>query len=159
VNIANLAINSALVYPRPRVETMIGKQAALTLIVGAVLFVSIWEHPPSEWTTRRIMGICLLGVGYVLWSVARFQLGSSFAITAQARQLVTHGIYSRIRNPIYVFGSCVIIGMILVLGRPVWLLIFVLVIPLQLWRARKEAQVLEEKFGEEYRRYRASTWF
>jgi len=138
---------------------MIRKHIALTLFVGAVLFVSIWQHPPSEWTTRRIMGICLLGVGFVLWTVARFQLGSSFAITAQARQLVTHGIYSRIRNPIYVFGSCMIAGMILVLGRPVWLLIFVPVIPLQLWRARKEAQVLEGKFGEEYRRYRASTWF
>jgi protein-S-isoprenylcysteine O-methyltransferase Ste14 len=53
----------------------------------------------------------------------------------------------------------VIAGLILVLGRPIWLLVFVLIIPLQLWRARKESQVLEAKFGDEYRKYRAATWF
>jgi protein-S-isoprenylcysteine O-methyltransferase Ste14 len=98
-------------------------------------------------------------VRFVLWTIARFQLGSSLAVTAQGKQLVTRGLYSKIRNPIYTFGSCVIAGLILALGRPVWLLIFVLIIPLQIWRARKEARVLEAKFGEEYKRYRASTWF
>jgi protein-S-isoprenylcysteine O-methyltransferase Ste14 len=34
-----------------------------------------------------------------------------------------------------------------------------LLIPLQVWRARNEARVLEEKFGEEYREYRRRTWF
>ena len=43
--------------------------------------------------------------------------------------------------------------------RPVWLLLFLLVIPLQVWRSRKESSVLEAKFGDEYRKYRASTWF
>jgi protein-S-isoprenylcysteine O-methyltransferase Ste14 len=41
----------------------------------------------------------------------------------------------------------------------VWLLVFLAVIPLQIWRARKETQVLDAKFGEEYRRYRSTTWF
>jgi protein-S-isoprenylcysteine O-methyltransferase Ste14 len=41
----------------------------------------------------------------------------------------------------------------------VWLLAFLIVIPLQIWRARKESAVLEASFGEEYRRYRAGTWF
>jgi protein-S-isoprenylcysteine O-methyltransferase Ste14 len=53
----------------------------------------------------------------------------------------------------------VIAGLILVLGRPIWLLLFLIVIPLQIWRARKESDVLEAAFGEEYRKYRASTWF
>ena len=106
-----------------------------------------------------MVGICLLGLGFVLWTMARFQLGKSLTVTAQAKQLVTRGLYSRIRNPIYVFGSCVIAGLILVLGRPVWLLVFLVVIPLQIWRARKAASVLEANFGEEYRSYRARTWF
>ena len=91
--------------------------------------------------------------GFVLWTVARFQLGSSFAVTAQARQLVTQGIYSKIRDPIYVFGSCVIAGAILLFGRPIGLLVFVIIIPLQIWRAGKESAVLEAKFGEEYQKY------
>ena len=107
----------------------------------------------------RTAGLCLLVAGFILWTVARFQLGSSFTASAQARQLVTRGLYSRIRNPIYISGSCVIAGAALLLGRPIGLLIFVFIVPLQLWRAHKESQVLEAKFGEEYRRYRAGTWF
>jgi protein-S-isoprenylcysteine O-methyltransferase Ste14 len=50
-------------------------------------------------------------------------------------------------------------GGILVFGKPLWLMIFLLVIPLQIWRAGKESAVLESAFGEEYRKYRAGTWF
>jgi len=107
----------------------------------------------------QLTGICLLSIGFILWTVARFQLGSSFSVSAQARQLVTHGLYSKLRNPIYVFGSCVIIGLILTLGRPIWLLVFLIIIPLQIWRANKESSVLEAAFGDDYRRYRAQTWF
>jgi len=138
---------------------MIVPNILLTLVVGAAVSFLIWKHAPPVWTAMPIVGLCLLVLGFVLWTIARFQLGSSLTVTAQAKQLVTRGLYSRIRNPIYVFGSCVIAGLILALARPVWLLVFVLVIPLQIWRATKEAQVLEAKFGEDYRRYRASTWF
>jgi protein-S-isoprenylcysteine O-methyltransferase Ste14 len=107
----------------------------------------------------QIIGICLLAGGFILWTTARFQLGKSLAVTAQAKKLVTKGLYSKFRNPIYVFGSCVIAGLILVMGRPVWLLVFLIIIPLQIWRAGKESSVLEAAFGEEYRKYRAGTWF
>jgi protein-S-isoprenylcysteine O-methyltransferase Ste14 len=30
---------------------------------------------------------------------------------------------------------------------------------MQVWRARNEARVLEAKFGDTYRQYRAKTWF
>jgi protein-S-isoprenylcysteine O-methyltransferase Ste14 len=39
------------------------------------------------------------------------------------------------------------------------LLIFVVLIPVQLVRMKKEARVLEDKFGDEYRNYRRGTWF
>src|SRR5579864_1712793 len=138
---------------------MIRKHIALTLAVGVGAGFEVWRTLSAAWTPMRDAGLCLMVVGFVLWTVARFQLGSSFTATAQARQLVTRGLYSKIRNPIYIFGSCVIAGAILLLGRPIWLLIFALIIPLQLWRARRESQVLEAKFGDEYRRYRAGTWF
>lgn len=138
---------------------MIAANVLLTLVVGAALGIIIWQHPPAAWGAMQVIGACLLVAGFTLWTAARFQLGRSLTVTAQARKLVTHGLYSKIRNPIYVFGSCVAAGLILVLGRPVWLLVFLIAIPLQIWRARKEASVLETTFGEEYRRYRAGTWF
>jgi protein-S-isoprenylcysteine O-methyltransferase Ste14 len=137
---------------------MVGPNILLTLVVGGALSFLVWKHSPS-WTALEILGLCVMTVGFVLWTLARFQLGSSLTVTAQAKQLVTRGLYSKIRNPIYVFGSCVVAGLILTLERPMWLLVFVAIIPLQIWRARKESQVLEAKFGEEYRQYRASTWF
>jgi protein-S-isoprenylcysteine O-methyltransferase Ste14 len=138
---------------------MIGKHILLTLIVGGAIGALLCQHPPVAWTALSITGLCLLIAGFILWTVARFQLGASFAVKAEARQLVTRGLYSKIRNPIYLFGSMVMAGGILVFGKPVWLLIFLLVIPLQIWRTGKESAVLESAFGEEYRKYRAGTWF
>jgi len=138
---------------------MVGKHIALTLIVGGGLGVMLWRYVPPVWTALPIAGLLLLSVGFVLWTIARFQLGASFSISPQARQLVTKGLYSKIRNPIYVFGSCFIAGAFLYLRRPELLLIFGIVIPLQIVRARKEAQVLEAHFGDAYRDYRAGTWF
>lgn len=137
---------------------MVKANILLTLIVGTALGLMIWRFPPGAWSAMQSAGLCLMIAGFVLWTTARFQLGRSLTVTAQAKQLVTRGLYSKLRNPIYLFGSCTIAGLILLLGRPRWLLIFAAVIPLQIWRGRKEAQVLEAKFGEEYRRYRAATW-
>jgi len=136
-----------------------GKNILLTIIVGLAFAGIYWQHPPAKWTGWQTSGLILMVAGFVLWTIARFQLGASLTVTAQVKQLVTRGLYSKIRNPIYVFGSCAIAGLILALGRPVWLLIFVPIIPLQIWRAGKEARVLEANFGEEYRAYRAATWF
>jgi len=138
---------------------MIGSNILLTLVVGSGLGLLIWKQPPPVWTAMPILGLCLVLVGFILWTTARFQLGKSLTVTAQAKQLVTHGLYSKFRNPIYIFGSSVIAGFILVLGRPQWLIIFLIIIPLQVWRGRKEAQVLAASFGEDYRQYCATTWF
>jgi protein-S-isoprenylcysteine O-methyltransferase Ste14 len=47
----------------------------------------------------------------------------------------------------------------MVLQKPIlWLLLVVLVIA-QTIRGRREAQVLEAAFGDEYRQYRRKTWF
>ena len=138
---------------------MISKQLALTAFVGGVLAYICFWNAPAQWTPIRLVGVCLAVVGFSLWTVARFQLGTSFAVTAQARKLVTGGLYSRFQNPIYYFGALTIAGLILAFSRPVWLIIFVLIVPLQIWRINKERRVLEAAFGEGYRAYRAKTWF
>ena len=138
---------------------MVGPNILLTLIVGGAIASLIWKFPPAAWTGVQTFGLCLMAMGFVLWTTARFQLGKSLTVTAQAKQLVTRGLYSKFRNPIYLFGSCTIAGTMLLLGRPQWLLIFVLIIPLQIWRTRNEARALEAKFGDDYRAYRAKTWF
>jgi protein-S-isoprenylcysteine O-methyltransferase Ste14 len=129
---------------------------AIVPLVGITILLLVFGYPP--WPPVRVVGLVLLLPSLVLITLARFQLGSSFSVAPEARQLVTRGLYSRIRNPIYVFGSLVIAGLMLFLDRPYWLLVLALLIPLQVLRARAEARVLEEKFGDAYRQYRAKTW-
>jgi protein-S-isoprenylcysteine O-methyltransferase Ste14 len=138
---------------------MIRTHILLTVSVGLAAADLVCRMHAPIWTAMQTVGLCLVVVGFGCLTIARFQLGGAFSVTAQARKLVTRGLYSKIRNPMYVFSSCLVAGAILVLGRPVWLLILLVLIPLQLWRSRKESAVLEAAFGDEYREYRAGTWF
>jgi protein-S-isoprenylcysteine O-methyltransferase Ste14 len=123
--------------------------------IAAILIMTV----PEKWRLIHILGLVLLLPGLVLLTMARVQLGSAFSISAQANTLVTRGLYSWIRNPIYVFGIPVITGLILYLNRPLYLLILTPLILLQITRARRESQVLEERFGEAYRQFKSRTWF
>jgi protein-S-isoprenylcysteine O-methyltransferase Ste14 len=111
------------------------------------------------WTPLRIAGIAILLPSFILLSIARMQLGRSLSLKAKATELVTTGIYSRIRNPIYLFGALTILGFIIWTGKPILLLVYVVLIPMQTIRARKESAVLVAKFGDAYLRYRKNTWF
>lgn len=114
---------------------------------------------PGPWDWRRSLGTVLLIAGVAGIAVARYQLGRSFAIRAEAHQLVTHGVYSKVRNPIYVFGTVLIAGFVLLIHRPMLWLVVPAVIILQTVRAHREARVLEAAFGDAYREYCRKTWF
>ena len=114
---------------------------------------------PGPRNVQRYVGTVLVLVGIGFIALARYQLGKSFSVKAEAHQLVTTGLYSKIRNPIYVFGMVLITGVILVLQRPVLWLVLVAALVGQTIRARREARVLEAAFGDAYREYRRKTWF
>ena len=133
--------------------SIVSQVLASIVLLGFIVF---W---PGMWNGQRIVGSVLVVIGVALLSLARFQLGRSFSVTAQAKNLVTHGLYSKIRNPVYLFGAVAMAGFFSILQKPALWILFVLVLVMQIVRARKEAQVLEAKFGDEYRAYRAQTWF
>ncbi len=126
---------------------------------GAILLLCVILFWKGQWDTARYIGLAMAAPAVVLLLVARYQLGKSFAVSAQARVLVTHGLYAKIRNPIYVFSALLISGFAIAMHVPQFLLVLLVIIPVQIIRARREARVLEEKFGDEYRAYRAQTWF
>ena len=129
---------------------------AIIVVVACVLIFKAFTVPL---TPGRAIGLAIAIPAAVLLIVARLQLGAAFSVKAKASTLVTSGLYSRIRNPIYVFSAILITGVIIWLDRPWFLLIFAVIIPLQIFRARREANVLEAKFGADYIAYKQNTWF
>ncbi len=122
--------------------------------LGAAIVLYAWA-----WDARHVIGMAIAAIGFPLWFTARLQLGKSFSVLPRAQALVTTGLYSRFRNPIYLFGGLAYAGLLIAWGRVVPLIVFFLLYPpYQFLRARKEAEVLEKTFGNEYRRYKASTW-
>jgi protein-S-isoprenylcysteine O-methyltransferase Ste14 len=126
------------------------------LLVALCVFLPRYLHEP--WPPLRIAGAIVTLVSLSFITLARIQLGRAFSVRAKATRLVTTGLYSRIRNPIYIFGCFFFLGLAMFI--PAWWLLvaLIIVIPMQIVRARKEAAVLEATFGDEYRRYRQQTW-
>jgi protein-S-isoprenylcysteine O-methyltransferase Ste14 len=136
------------------------KTNLLTLAVIIVTVVSLLLYAPEvDWSAEKVIGAVIAGISFPLFVLARWQLGSSFSVKAKASRLVTTGLYSRIRNPIYLFGGLFIVGLSLFVS--VWgpLAVALVIVPMQVVRARREERVLAEAFGEEYARYKSKTWF
>ena len=125
----------------------------------ALLVLALASFRPGEWNTLRWVGLIIAILAAVPFFVARYQLGKSFSVTPQARELVTHGIYSKIQNPIYVFSTLFVVGLLLTLQIRRALIFVPVLIAVQLLRAHQEAKVLRDKFGDAYQEYRKKTWF
>jgi len=131
----------------------------LPLAGGLVALGLIFHSGPGPHGPARSIGLLLALIGLMGVILSRYTLGRSFSIVPKATALVTTGIYSRIRNPIYISGEIVLAGLVLILWRFELLIVLLALVPLQIMRARREAAVLEAKFGDAYREYRKRTWF
>jgi len=140
---------------------MRSRGARITTIVPIILLgMMVYDAVTKPgWDLARQAGFALAVIFLTLLAIARFQLGDNFSLAPEAHTLITTGFYSKIRNPIYVFGILGIFGVLLYGHLYPAMLLFGFIIPMQVMRARAEARVLEAKFGDEYRRYRAQTWF
>jgi protein-S-isoprenylcysteine O-methyltransferase Ste14 len=108
---------------------------------------------------RTVAGVGLAAISLACAILARVQLGRSFSVTPKAKDLVTHGLYSRLQHPMYIFVDLTICGIALALNRWYVLLVLAVLVPAQMRNANKERKLLKEKFGERYETYRRGTWF
>jgi protein-S-isoprenylcysteine O-methyltransferase Ste14 len=126
--------------------------AVLTLTIGAF---GVFGTPLATWW----LGLVLCVVFTPPWFLARKELGDAFSARPDARKLVTSGIYSKIRHPVYVFGTPAWVGALLpMLGWQAFV-VGLIIVAVEIVRARREERLMAATFGPEYAAYRRSTWF
>lgn len=135
------------------------RRAVLVLVIGLLAisaFLSIREGTERQ---TLVAGATLVAVGLPLLILSRLQLGHAFSVAPKATTLVTNGVYARIPHPMYAFLDVALLGVVIVL-RQQWLIaVWLGLVLVHAWAARREAAVLERAFGEAYRTYRAHAWW
>ncbi|HEX5702223.1 MAG TPA: isoprenylcysteine carboxylmethyltransferase family protein [Pyrinomonadaceae bacterium] len=105
----------------------------------------------------RVAGVILISGGLVVFILAFFNFGDSWRVGVDYETpgaLVTRGIFSLTRNPIYVFINAWFIGTFLINGTWIFLVLAVLAIAAQHWQILREEEFLKKSYGEAYERYR-----
>lgn len=105
-------------------------------------------------------GLALIVVGAGLSTVAFRHLGDSFRVPPQPRAdaaLVSHGIYTRLRHPIYSGLAIAIAGLVLTRATP-WIVgAGVLAVAILAVKGAYEERLLADRHGEVYARYKSRT--
>lgn len=127
---------------------------------GMWMIVSLYIQLGREngMDAMKLIGFTVMIPSLLLWTLSRIQLGRCCSLFPEARKLVTVGMYSKIRNPVYIFGTLTVFSYTLVIGNPLYLLMVIVIIPIQYYRASAEAKLLELQFGPSYRIYAANVW-
>jgi protein-S-isoprenylcysteine O-methyltransferase Ste14 len=125
--------------------------AGLLMLYALLLF----PRAPQE-AAWDAAALALLLAGHFLCAVTLLQLGRSFSVMPEARKLVTAGLYSRIRHPLYLAEAVATLGVFLQYRSAAAALLVAAQVAVQLWRMREEEKVLEAQFAD-YAAYRART--
>lgn len=136
-------------------ETILGAALLLGLILG--YFAPL---PLSRWLPRAVTvigGIMLLVIGFAIVSTTRRQFHQAGQPTDPGHpttQLMTTGIFSWSRNPLYLAGMVLFLGLGALLNS-LWLIILTIPVMLAFYGILilPEERYLEARFGEPYRRY------
>lgn len=100
--------------------------------------------------------LVLIGLGIAVW--ARFYLGRNWSGTVtfkQDHELIVSGPYRYVRHPIYSGILLAVAGTACAIGQWRGALAVVLIFIAFWYRSRLEERLLNEHFGDAYRRYRA----
>jgi protein-S-isoprenylcysteine O-methyltransferase Ste14 len=126
-------------------------------LVSFVYFVATISLVPIKF--YHVVGALISLTSFVLWITARMQLGNSFAIAANAKELVITGLYSKFRHPVYYFSITALLGINIFLWTFTITPVLIALIVVEVVRIRNEERVLAAAFGRRYRGYKRRTWF
>jgi protein-S-isoprenylcysteine O-methyltransferase Ste14 len=156
--VAYLVVIAATVVARMRpARKARGAEPRISALIGTFLLPVVVLFPRRELSLiAGIVSTLLTFSGNAFAVVVLAQLRESFSIMAEARQLVTAGVYRRVRHPLYLAEEIAAIGVVMQFFSPWTALIFAVQFGCQLRRMRNEEIILAEFFPE-YPAYRERT--
>jgi protein-S-isoprenylcysteine O-methyltransferase Ste14 len=129
--------------------TAAGLVPRLAAFAGTFVMMSVALVPQGDIGPVMLsIATFLIVVGTLLSIHCLRQLGRSFSIAPTARKLVTGGVYSVVRHPLYAAELIAIAGVVMSIGNPLAAAIGALWLFLQIARAHYEERVLTETFPE-----------
>jgi protein-S-isoprenylcysteine O-methyltransferase Ste14 len=156
--IAYLVVIAAtlLVRVRPAAKAR-GVEPRISALIGTFLLTVNVLFPRRELSPGADMVSTLLTLGGTIFAVVVLtQLRASFSIMAEARQIVTAGVYSVVRHPLYLAEEIAAIGVVMQFFSLWTAVILAVQIGFQLRRMQNEEVILTEIFPE-YQAYRDRT--
>ncbi len=132
----------------------------LGFLAAGLALDAVWPAPLLPANVQYPVGFLIFaaGIGLLASAVGRFSAaGTNVPTPLPATAIVTDGPYRLTRNPIYVAMAFGFVGIAVAVDSP-WLLGLVvpLMAVLHVGVVKREERYLENKFGDVYRRYRAS---
>jgi protein-S-isoprenylcysteine O-methyltransferase Ste14 len=136
-----------------------GVMPRLTAFVGSfgLMLSLIWLKKAEVGVTAHVISAFLTLLGSALVVIIITQLGRSFSIMAEARQLVATGFYRSIRHPLYLAEAIATVGVLTeFLSWSAVAFVFVQ-FACQVQRMLNEERVLLQAFPSEYSAYMKRT--
>ena len=126
------------------------------LILNAVII----PNSPNYVEIPVVIGFIIMIIGMGFNFIVRANLGKNWvplSKTTEGQELVTEGLYSRVRHPFYLSILILFLGVAIISWNLYGLLFLILTVIALIIRIRKEEIELIAKFGEEYKKYKKET--
>jgi len=132
------------------VSKSLGIIPGITALVGGFMLSSLLLLNPRENLPLGVLAVAdfLIVIGNILIAFVLLQLGRSFSILPEGRRLVTHGIYSVVRHPLYLAEAVAALGLAMTYWSPLSWLLVAAWFGVQIARTYNEERVLREYFPE-----------
>ena len=134
-----------------------GVEPRISALIGTFLLTVVVVFPRRDLSMLAGLVSAVLTLGGNTFAVVVLtQLRQSFSIMAEARQLVTEGVYRMVRHPLYLAEEIAAIGIVMQFFSLSTAAILAVQIGFQLRRMRNEEVILADTFPE-YLAYRERT--